>query len=228
MPIQNTEQVVEAQKGKPRCVIYFSPNQVTVVKRLAGDIRAENKIANLVAAALFDETMVEGCHAIAIQASVPKANLIARAYRKHRPDVEQHWFSDEGDFVDPPEIEPEKKFNMPITGAKANDTPVDPEPPSEEEVAAAKAKLTADLKGEAPLGKDEIRETQDEVNARADAEADASREAETDEATDQEVPADADSATENSAGPFDAIAPEDANNSQSEKGDDGGEKPTQS
>ncbi len=176
MPIQNTEQVVEAQKGKPRCIIYFNPAQTQVVKELAGKIRAENKIANLVAAALFDESMVESCHAVAIQVDVPKVSLIARCYRKHRPDTEQHFFDSEGNWVDAPEIEEANTYNMPTLGSK-DDESVEPAPPSEEEVAQAKEKLKQDMGIDSAANPDVIPETQDEVNERADKDAAESREA---------------------------------------------------
>lgn len=143
MPIQNTDQVVEAQKGKPRAIIYFQREQTQIVKELAGALRAQNKLANLVYASNFrGDGDVESCHAIAIQADAPKVHVISKAYRRIRPDVEQHFFNDEGQFVDAPEFEDDTKFEMPVLG-KTQEA-VEPSGPTEEEIAATKAALTAE------------------------------------------------------------------------------------
>lgn len=200
MPIQNTDQVVEAQKGKPRAILYFQREQTQIVKELAGALRAQGKLANLVYASNFrGDADVESCHAVAIQADAPKAHKIAKAYRRIRPDTEQHFFNHAGQFVDAPEFEDETKFEMPVLGASGSGGAVEPTGPSAEEIAATKAALTADA------------ETRNEDEATTEAPA---------EYTDPSI-ASADTADA-------ANEAETVESSESEEGDDGGDKPAQS
>lgn len=144
MPVENTEAVVANQKGKPRAVIYFHRDQTKVATDIAAALRANNKIANLVFSNLFvDAADCEKCEAVAIQASSSRVHAIAKAYRKTFPDVELHFFDDEGNFVEGPTIEDRERFEMPVlkTGGKV---PVEPEPPAAEEIAATKAALAAE------------------------------------------------------------------------------------
>lgn len=184
MPIQNTDQVVEAQKGKPRAIIYFQREATQIVKELAGALRAQNKTANLVYASNFrGDADVESCHAVAIQSDAPKAHVIAKAYRRVRPEVEQHFFNDEGQFVDAPEFEDETKFVMPTLGKQAGAS--DPSGPSEEEIAATKAALTADAKKHNETATETATEDADPSTASADT-TDAADEAETVESSESE------------------------------------------
>ena len=143
MPVENTDAVVESQKGKPRAIIYFQRDQTKTAKEIANALRSNSKIANLVFANLFiDAADCEKCEAVAIQATSPRVHIIAKAYMKTFPDVELHYFDDDGEFVEGPQIEDKAKFEMPILNK--NKAVAEPTPPSAEEIAAAKAALVAD------------------------------------------------------------------------------------
>jgi hypothetical protein len=133
MSVENSDIIAEAQKGKR--------DHEKIALELAGMIRAENKIANLVGAGHFaGPEQCEKCEAVAIQADAPKVNMIARAYRSTFPNTEIHFFNSEGDFVEGPQIEDTAKFTMPSLKKKKSKL-VEPEPVSEEELNAAKAAI---------------------------------------------------------------------------------------
>lgn len=201
MSIQNTDEVVEAQKGKPRAVLYFQRDHTQIAKELAGALRAQNKLANMVYASLFNGPEdCESCEAVAIQHDAPKVHLIAKSYKQTFPNTELHFFNDKGDFVDGPNLEDTGRFEMPSLN-KPKSEPVEPAPPTEEEREAAKAALLASMEPEN----------------------------ETDETTTDPAPAEpSDLAGQDAAETDDSEETESSDDAESETGDDGGDGTTKS
>lgn len=188
MPIQNTDDVVEAQKGKARAVIYFQRDHADVAKQLAGALRAQNKVANLTFAANFEGPIdCESCQAIAIQATAPKVHLITKSYQEHMPHVEIHYFDKDGQACEGPQIEDTNRFVMPSLNTPSAE-PVDPAPVDEAEIAATKAALTAEATGD-PDEKATADPVPEHGNSDPVGETDATDPAETEVADDPELEA---------------------------------------
>jgi len=211
MPIENTDQVVAAQKGKQRAILYFQRDHEQIAKELAGALRAGNKLANMVYANLFNGPEdCEKCEAVAIQADAPKVHLIAASYKKTFPETELHFFNSEGDFVAGPQIEDTGRFVMPSLKKKGSE-PVEPVPPTAEEVAAAKAAI---INGAEDDGLTEWEKS-------ADAEAQASRE-ENAKNTATAPTGDSDTSGETGTEAADSTEAEAADDAEFEAGDDSG------
>lgn len=90
--------------SKPTAKLYFNRSHTNVAVAIATQIRNEGNHCNLIYAAKFRDQrdVEEKCSAIAIQVTAPNALKIARIYKQEKPDIEVHYFDDEGNFCDPP------------------------------------------------------------------------------------------------------------------------------
>lgn len=118
--------------SKPVAKIYFVRGHEAVVHDLAARIRNEGNLCHLIYAGLFSgrDDVEDTASAIAIQASSPKAHFITQCYRGTRPEVEIHYFDDEGEFCDAP-ADPEPPKADPFAKVRPKPVPA-PEPKAED------------------------------------------------------------------------------------------------
>jgi hypothetical protein len=133
MPIdQDTvDQTRNAEKrGKPKAILYFQRDTQETAIQIANALRGQQKIANWVYAGMFNgPEHVETCAAVIIQATAPRAAMIAQAYRDAMPSAEQFFFNEAGEWVDGPELEGSSGFEMPnLVSTTAVDDQFNPEP----------------------------------------------------------------------------------------------------
>lgn len=123
--------------SKPLAIIYFLPGHESVAKELAAGVRNEGNLANFVAAPHFKGLAdCVKCEAILLQASYGKCKAIAATYAEHFPETEVHWWDDEGEFCDGPDMQSEKvAFKKPGESSEATEAQ-DPDTSIEETAAA--------------------------------------------------------------------------------------------
>jgi len=131
--------------SKPRAILYFTRDNTEVAKEVAQSIRLAGNDCNLVYANLFAGALSE-CNAVIIQASYAKAGEILRAYNS--TEIETHYFTDDGEIIEPPAEDLKTPSSFKLPGATANETTEEhqasEDTPAEAAEDAAEAASTAD------------------------------------------------------------------------------------
>lgn len=156
------------QKKRPLSVVYFREASGAMAKRLAIRIRDTGVECNLIWSHLFHDKddIVSEAKAVIIEAGSPRSKDIADAYLKFAHDVEIHYVSRDGEFIDKPESEEtgdrkdQPDANAAIRGLKAKAETARPTP--------AETKSTETENGgegdEAEVGSDESGDISDKAD----------------------------------------------------------------
>ena len=124
---------------QPVSVVYFREDSGAMAKALGTRIRDQGAMTRLIWAHLFtgEDTIIENARAVVIEADCAQAAKIALAYERFAHDVEIHYVTAEGQFIDEPDhIRDQRRGHSAFSGegfvdpkaALANLAAAEPEP----------------------------------------------------------------------------------------------------